>query len=478
MMNFNTFFIYPLCLALFFSDYALSNTPASFCRNILSQLAPEQTLRGENEPSTAHVRNVEASLTDHPDEIGAGPLPISHFETAYVGTRGDVLVISEFPRFRVWHINAKKPGPAIEKEDGMPVSCGAVDEKAKAFRVVDFSGNVKSWSLKDGKVLSSFALPREAQTPEFSKDGKLLVVALPAGHDALTKSGLAERSRKPVEFDPDALAAASDIDSLLADFFLRVPEPTEIAVMDASNGKIVQRLRQHRGEPIKTIFSEDGELVLSYTKGGLIRVERVSDGALILNQMVKGEPRFVELSPDGKRLHVGSDESKVFDVYSNTEIAKSPGFSRGVFRPNNSNQVAVWSNRTIRVMEITSSQNKPKEVASVVGHSEQEPRRAAWSSDGSKLFIEYDDGIIRVWNPAQGILAEMTGQNTASYDIRFLNSGNRLIAIESLEAARVWNAGQVPNTAPATQKTADGTEIIQFEVDKGVPRTRSQRIDP
>jgi WD40 repeat protein len=99
-----------------------------------------------------------------------------------------------------------------------------------------------------------------------------------------------------------------------------------VRILDASTGRVV--LSKETDDPMfYSCLNEDGS-VLKYMRPGMgrddsasIHLVRVRDGAALLTEEVKPEQLNVEFSPDGKRVVVGGDSLRVFDLATEKLVA-------------------------------------------------------------------------------------------------------------------------------------------------------------
>jgi WD40 repeat protein len=178
---------------------------------------------------------------------------------------------------------------------------------------IDGSGMAKVWNVGDGSEKSSFPAPGVGNWMQFSPDGKRLAVVgengIPVWDLANNKelrrlpiehTGWISRNFYPIAFSPDGRTlAVTNRTGMLSDL-------AGAKLYDIATGKLLLQPKGHIGEFLSIVFSVDGKLIASSTKGETrIRLWDTATGKPLPSLEGESEACGLAFSPDGKFLFSG-----------------------------------------------------------------------------------------------------------------------------------------------------------------------------
>ncbi|HEY3184297.1 MAG TPA: TIR domain-containing protein [Gaiellaceae bacterium] len=339
------------------------------------------------------------SLPDHPAGIGAAAFAANAPVVATVGRDGIVRVFALHTRRLVARLPTEKDPDAAMEEDTSPSV--AVSPDARLVATLASDGTVtRVWSVSPRRKLLELAATRDvigAVSPEFSEDGRVLVVAAPNGGvrvlDARTLA--TKREIHPSGRDDEiANAAISPHARLLA-----TSDSGALRLWRLRDGKPVGKLKVN-GDAWAVFGSDDDSLLVS---DGLTTVLwSVSDGR---TTTLAGHESFVNslgLSRDGSFAVTAGDDgtARVWDPYEGTAT---------ILRGHRGPVLDVWpdgrkgrlvtagADGTVRVWDVV------RRAASFKG-SEDGMSAVAFSSNGRVLAAADADSSARLWDVRTGRL--------------------------------------------------------------------------
>lgn len=257
--------------------------------------------------------------------------------------------------------------------------------------------DVKRWSVPSGTALPVVTVPGHGAPAELSPDGRWLL---------LTEREARSRRRVPV-------------------------------VASTETGAIARRLSPHDEELRYQAFSSDGRLVAT-TSGanGVYRVERVSDGKVLVSAEAGEKVDGFSFSPDGKLvfLHTRKKKARVHDTDTGTVIWDEVNVWHGGFSPVSNELGVLLKGDRFHLVDPRSGKTRGT-VSLLLGRLELELFR--WSAEGKEILFLLNDHRILA-------LSAETGEP------RF-----ELAPVDGVPVAEIWAAG---NTL-AVQYHTDWTRV-------------------
>lgn len=352
-------------------------------------------------------------------------------------------------------------------------------------RLCSAGNNIDVWSLPDGKkILTLRGRAYPGNSLRFSLDGRKLscmtydltlrVWDLKTGRQ---ESALPPMSGAlPTRFLPDGrcMAMYAYRDSVI--------------VMSSQTGEPYMAMTQPTGDMADVAFSPDGTRLVSAGNDNVVTLWDTKSGKVISKS--KGHSYYifsVAYSPDGKYLVSGSRDKtvKLWDAHTGRAISTMKGHSIGVlsvaFSPDSKlvasgddrgaiNLWSVPSGKRVRTLSMDRSSvfslafspdgkhlaaggfawvqlwdaKTGQKTLGIKGRY-LEVKSVAFSSDGKRLAAACGDGLVRVWDQADGmeIAALKAGGNRTISPTRravtFSPDCTRLVSADSTGAIRLWD---------------------------------------
>jgi WD40 repeat protein/DNA-binding winged helix-turn-helix (wHTH) protein len=189
-------------------------------------------------------------------------------------------------------------------------------------------------------------------------------------------------------------------------------------------------------------FSADGQRIVTASEDHTARVWDGTDGHLVA--VLKGHKSWVwraAFSPDGKRVVTASSDHTacVWDSADGHLLLTLEGHSDYVlaaqFSPDGKRIVTASQDKTARVWNSANGQL----TAVLQGHSDI-VAFAEFSPDSQRIVTASYDGSARVWNSADGQLLTVLKHQGALVRAAFSHDGQRIVTASSDNTARVWNS--------------------------------------
>ncbi|HKE00043.1 MAG TPA: protein kinase, partial [Planctomycetota bacterium] len=310
---------------------------------------------------------------------------------------------------------------------------------ARAAAVADADGNVRVWSLADGRALATCSIPQSPARSfaglAWASEGARLVV-LCAEHEGETSRlvasvrdavDLKEVDRWTWEYGVVGVDAAAGRAAIVgADGRLTVHDLAdgrrvhEAALADAGES------RRRFLSTVRVAYSEAaGTVAIAFAEASGFELARASDGALV--RRIPGGVNCVAFDRTGARAVIGLYEptALVLDAKSGRELARLNGHEAGIaaaaFGADAGTVATASLDGTIRVWAADSG------LALLVLHGhEGRARELRFAPDGSSLATVADDGTLRVWDALGGEESTALAHPHTVYAAQFTPDGKRL----------------------------------------------------
>lgn len=199
---------------------------------------------------------------------------------------------------------------------------------------------------------------------------------------------------------------------------------------------------KHEDEIASTLFSPDGQRILTASSDHTARVWSTADGHVLATlQGHTDKLEYAEFSPDGERIVTASDDhtARVWNTADGHLLAILHGHTErvwsAVFSFDGTRIVTASDDHTARVWNTADG----RLLATLEGHGDA-VFFGVFSRDGQHIITGSKDHTLRVWNTADGqSLATLQGHAGAVYCANFSPDGRRLVTASYDHTAKVWN---------------------------------------
>jgi WD40 repeat protein len=322
---------------------------------------------------------------------------------------------------RVWDARTGRQVALLRANEG-PLYTVAFDRSGERLFSAGDDGKVRLWDVRSGRLLRTVAPRAGPLLPAwiaFSGEGDLLVT--PA-----RRSGA--------------------------------------VVWSTESGRA---LRIGRGLVSVTTISEDGRRVV--TLGDRARVWDASTGRLVASRRLPRDTRFMELSPDGRLVLLGTFDTAYVGASRGGRLLKlrrypEIGLQSAHFSADGSSIVTA-GDRQADVWDSTGG----KPIGSLRGHQDL-VNSAVFAPDGRLIVTASEDGSARVWAPEGGLLAELRGHTDAIRDASFAPDGRSVVTAGADGTARVWRVASetslgLEGKVTSASFAADGRRVLTTGAD-------------
>jgi WD40 repeat protein len=370
------------------------------------------------------------------------------------------------------------------KAHGLYVSALAFDRKGQRLATGAYPGNdpnndICLWDFATGRLLRRFKANQfNVDALAFSPDGKLLVsgchlhsIRVWDVETGREKQTLEEGKQgghyvHTVAFSPDGKYLAVGSTRKL------------IYLYDASTWKLVRTFTGHGDRLIALAFTPDGNRLFSAAFDSTVRQWDVASGKELRRHDLPDYVRAMALSPDGKTVVAGTVKGAVraYDASSGKELWRAEeGATVGAvaFTPN-SRTVATATRSLITIREPRTG--KCLNASTQPAHP---GLCAAWSPDGARLGVAYENGEVRVWEVRTQQEKLRVRPSGGYFSLRY-TSGGRLLAgrllgesglgLELYDVSANKSLGRLPGggLGRLAAINADGTRVLTGELKDGL----------
>ena len=376
----------------------------------------------------------------------------------------------------VWDVRQAVVRETLSGHNGAVLS-PAITRDGRTLYTASQDATVLIWDLSgDRRLGRPFRTATEKLDRTYlalSSDGRLLAMGQSDGAMSITDAQtLKPRDRFPVVRNGQVLGSFLPGSHTLA---VGGPEGF-LALVDAGNGRVLRRLRGHRGQVWTPSISADGRLLATGSDDNIVRLWSLPAGR------ARGAPlRFrssvndVQLSPDGRWLAVGlldwqtqKATLEIWDTSRRRRVRRmTDRDSGGAARFSRDGRLlAVGSLRgTARVW---STETWEPVTRVLTGHTGW-ISNSSFSRDGRTLATGSEDGTVRLWDieSEQPIGAPLPGIPQLASEPYFTADGSRLIVSFDRGQAYLWDI-RTESLVRHACKVA-GRSLTRAEWDEALP---------
>ena len=385
---------------------------------------------------------------------------------------------------RVWDADNGEVVATLVGHDG-PVQSVAYSSDGDRIATAGVDGMVRVWDAGNGELVATLVgHDGPVQSVAYSPDGDRIAAAGANGMVRVWDAGNGELvatlvghdgSVQSVAYSPDGdRIAAAGVDGI-------------VRVWDADNGEVVATIVGQEGPVQSVVYSPSGGRIATAGFDGMVRIWDALSGTVVaVLEGHAGSVNSVAYNQDGRRIASSGDDGtvRVRDVASGDEVAilrgiSPPLISAVVLSPNAELVAVATEDHEIRFWNVESG----TEVHTLTGHLEEveqlsfsrdgeqiiavgplmttvwnvESGRSfgtirvknavsvAYSPDGKRLVAAGEDGLVRMWDAANGELMRTLDRKGGAVQLVVYSPDGRYIAgaggeLFSDETVRVWDA--------------------------------------
>jgi WD40 repeat protein len=219
-------------------------------------------------------------------------------------------------------------------------------------------------------------------------------------------------------------------------------EDRTAAIWDVATGKLIRRLRGHRGAVKAAVFSPEGTRVVTASADATAAIWDARSGVLVhrLRGHAKGLTG-VSISPDGTSIVTSSGDktARIWDLSTGRVLQVLRGHRdrvvSAVFSPNGDAVLTASWDGTATIWDARSGTT----IRELTGHADA-LADAAFSPDGRRIVTASWDGTARLWNRRKGTpRALLPGHQDGVETASFGPDGRFLVTVGG-KIARIWDA--------------------------------------
>jgi WD40 repeat protein/transcriptional regulator with XRE-family HTH domain len=300
-------------------------------------------------------------------------------------------------------------------------------------------GGARLWELETGEELYRFTdITDGARAPEFSPDGKIVVIGDGGGivHvlDFQTRKELRrfQAHEEPIwgiAFSPDGRYAVTSSNDHTA------------ALWDVETGEELQRFTGHAENVYKVAYSPDGKQVLTGSEDGTARLWDVNTGQVL--HVLAGHTDWVNgvaFSPDGTLALTGSSDgtARLWDVQTGTEVHRFTGYNGGItsvgYSPDGKYILTGSQDGTLLSWDVEPDAGLPRFRGTFdpVGS-------ALYSPDGKHVLTCCDKGIVVLWDALTGEEVRRFNDLAGNRAIAYSPDGKYVLTGSADKMPRLWD---------------------------------------
>jgi WD40 repeat protein len=313
------------------------------------------------------------------------------------------------------------------------------------------------------KLTRVWSTPNEADSGQFSPDGKQVLVSQLYGPPLLYEIATGRRLTPPLKA-ARSLAAAYSPDG---HSFVVAGDENFASVCDVTSGMQILQL-PHAAAVCQAVFSPDGLFILTSCSDGYARLWSVRSGKVQRSfGPHSGNVIFSTFSHNGKFVATTSYD-KTCRIWNTADASPAgPRLSHdnwvnyAAFSPNDQLLVTASWDHTARVWDLADHRRIRPDMLHTDGVTSAE-----FSPDGQLILTACADGTVRLWDaqtsqPRDGDSILQHGARATQ--ATFAPDGHRILTTCTDGAVRLWDlAGAPPPPPPASVSfSADGTRYLE-----------------